>query len=182
MFRVIVWKMFIENIILVGVIPGEPHIHINTLLDPLVDELLKLWDGVAMKSSMVLVRAALICVTCDIPAARKVCGFVSHRGRKACTNCLKDFPTETFGDQPDYSGFERDSWVKRTNIEHRQNALLHRNCQTQSSQNSIVRNHGCRYSVLLRLPYFDPIRMCTIDPMHNLLLGTARHMISKDHQ
>ena len=170
-----------ENVIFVGVIPGEPSIHINTLLDPLIDELLKLWDGVAMKllsQNVVLVRAALICVTCDIPAARKVCGFVGHRGRKACTKCLKDFPTETFGDQPDYSGFERDTWPIRTNEEHRKYALLHHDCQTQSSQNDIVRKHGCRYSVLLRLPYFDPIHMCTIDPMHNLLLGTAKHIIS----
>ncbi len=29
---------------------------------------------------------------------------------------------------------------------------------------------GCRYSIL---PYFDPVRMHLIDPMHNLYLGTA---------
>ena len=27
---------------------------------------------------MVLVRAALLCVACDIPPARKVCGFMGH--------------------------------------------------------------------------------------------------------
>ena len=32
--------------------------------------------------------------------------------------------------------------------------------------------------VLLELPYFYPIRMCIVDPMHNLLLGTAKHMMS----
>lgn len=36
---------------------------------------------------------------------------------------------------------------------------------------------GCRYSVLLDLPYFDPVRMCPIDPMHNLCLGNSKHMI-----
>ena len=34
---------------------------------------------------------------------------------------------------------------------------------------------GCRYSVLLKLPYVDPIRMTLIDPMHNLFLGSAKH-------
>lgn len=38
---------------------------------------------------------------------------------------------------------------------------------------------GCRYSILLELPYFDPIRMTIIDPMHNLFLGSAKH-ITKD--
>ncbi len=28
-----------------------------------------------------------------------------------------------------------------------------------------------------KLPYVDPVAMCVIDPMHNLLLGTAKHMV-----
>ena len=170
-----------ENIILLGVIPCEPTHVMNTLLNPLVDELLTLWDGVIMKSSMqnsVIVRAALLCVSCDIPAARKVCGFVGHRGFKACTKCLKDFPTESFGDLPDYSGFEREKWPIRTNTTHRQFASEYLACQTKSEQKQNLKKHGCRYSVLLRLSYFDPIRMCVIDPMHNLLLGTAKHMVT----
>ncbi len=27
------------------------------------------------------------------------------------------------------------------------------------------------------MTYFDPVAMCVIDPMHNLLLGTAKHMV-----
>lgn len=46
----------------------------------------------------------------------------------------------------------------------------------QSKQKDIERK-GVRYSVLLQLPYFDAPRMCIIDPMHNLLLGSAKHMI-----
>ena len=45
-------------------------------------------------------------------------------------------------------------------------------------QHSNKREYGCRYSVLLELPYYEVIRMCVIDPMHNLLLGTAKHMVS----
>ena len=36
---------------------------------------------------------------------------------------------------------------------------------------------GCRYSALLDLLYFDPVRMSIIDPMHNLFLGTAKHVL-----
>ena len=38
-----------ENTILVGLIPGEPNLVISTTLEPLVDDLLKLWNGVIMK-------------------------------------------------------------------------------------------------------------------------------------
>ncbi len=36
---------------------------------------------------------------------------------------------------------------------------------------------GVRYSSLLELPYFDPVRHHVIDPMHNLYLGTPKHVL-----
>ena len=67
---------------MVGVIPGpkELELTLNTFLQPLVDDLLQLWSGVEMKTYNnipVIVRAALLCVGCDIPAARKVSGFLA---------------------------------------------------------------------------------------------------------
>lgn len=38
------------------------------------------------------------------------------------------------------------------------------------------RKVGCQYTELLWLPCYDCIRFVIIDPMHNLLLGTAKHM------
>ena len=38
---------------------------------------------------------------------------------------------------------------------------------------------GCRFSVLLDLPYFDPVRMLLIDPMHYLFLGSAKYFTQK---
>ena len=32
---------------------------------------------------------------------------------------------------------------------------------------------------LFRLPYFDPVHMLVLDPMHNLFLGTAKHITQK---
>lgn len=37
--------------------------------------------------------------------------------------------------------------------------------------------YGTRYSVFAELPYFDTVRMAIVDPMHNLFLGTAKHML-----
>ena len=171
-----------ENIVLIGVIPGphEPSLTINSYLRPLVDELKKLWHGVRLRTSEdvgVLVRAALLCVACDIPAARKTCGFLSHMATKGCSKCQISFPTEAFGEKPDYSNFDRSSWEPRTGSMHKSTALEHQKCTTRTKQLGIERDTGVRYSVLVELPYFDAPKMCIIDPMHNLLLGTAKHMV-----
>ena len=69
-----------ENVILSGIIPSmdrEPPT--NTFIKPLVDELNMAWsEGFGLKHStnIVCVHVALICVGCDIPACRKLCGFL----------------------------------------------------------------------------------------------------------
>ena len=58
-------------------------------ITPLVEELKQLWSGFVMKTHdgmSVIVRCALICVSCDIPAAHKVCGFVA--GASPAHACL----------------------------------------------------------------------------------------------
>lgn len=57
-------------------------------------------------------------------------------------------------------------------------------CKTKTNRERLEKEYGVRYSVLLELDYFDPVRMTVIDPMHNLFLGTAKRMISlwKDHK
>ena len=49
---------------------------------------------------------------------------------------------------------------------------------TKKQQPPKKREQGCRYSALIGLPYFDVIRFFVVDPMHNLLLGTAKHVLS----
>ena len=87
------------NVILVALIPGpsEPTHDINTLLDPLVNALSTLWKGITMDihiGSLVvkeIVQCALLCCACDLPAGRKVCGFLSHSASLGCSKCLKLF-------------------------------------------------------------------------------------------
>ena len=80
-----------ENTILVGLIPGptEPG-NLNSFIKPLVDDL-KLWNGiqfsVASLSCVKKIRCALICVACDLPAGRKICGFLSYSARLGCSRC-----------------------------------------------------------------------------------------------
>ncbi|SMN01286.1 hypothetical protein SPONN_2359 [uncultured Candidatus Thioglobus sp.] len=123
-----------ENAVLIGLIPGpkEPKRDVNTVLGPLVEELLKFWDGVKMTifsdSASVLVRCVLLCVAFDIPASRKVCGFLGHSAILGCSKCLKKFPGPV--GQRDYSGFDRTQWPKRTLAEHRKNIYSIRKSST----------------------------------------------------
>src|SRR5256884_6645207 len=42
-----------------------------------------------------------------------------------------------------------------------------------------LKQTGVRWSELLRLPYFDPIRFLTVDPMHCLFLGIAKWIVKR---
>ena len=80
-----------ENVILVGLIPGphEPSHDLNSYLEPLVQDHLRLWKGLSLTvkdlNGQYLVRCALLCISCDLPAGRKVCGFLGHGAHLGCS-------------------------------------------------------------------------------------------------
>ena len=172
----------LENIIVVGYIPGpkEPKKHINTYLKPIVDELLELWHGKLLRTSSIFgivpVRCALTCITCDLPATRKLCGFLSFSASQGCSKCRKHFPCEHFGEKLNYSGFDRDEWPQRTHDMHVQHVSEVQAATTATRQSELEKLYGVRYSELLRLPYLDIVEHHVVDPMHNFLLGTGKHV------
>ena len=89
-----------ENILTVGLIPG---------LHELQDFLIGIPLSVHSCSVPQVVRCALLCVACDIPACRKVSGFMGHSAVLGCSRCLKQFPQGK-----DFSGFDRSNWPSRT--------------------------------------------------------------------
>lgn len=169
-----------KNVLLVGILPGphEPSKQMNPFIEHLVRDLLMLWKGVDMETpeGTKLVRACLLCVSCDIPASRKLVGFVGHSALKACSKCLKSFPTTSFGKKADYSGFQRDTWTNRELKDHKEQGMKWKHAKSLAERIEIERKHGVRFSELLRLPYFNTIRFCVIDPMHNILLGSSKHI------
>ena len=170
-----------ENVIVVGIVPSldrEPKT-LNEFLHPGVDEMKALWKGVRLKTSLSSIaltfRAALLCISADIPAACKLCGFKGHSVHRGCSLCLKVFPGE-FGQKRDYSGFDRETWQPRCNKDHRLNAKKLTKCKTLTHRNKLSKEFINHWSCLLDLEYFDVIRFCTVDPMHNLFLGTAKYV------
>lgn len=170
-----------ENVLLVGLIPGpsEPKHDINSFLDPLVDELLNFWSGVQLDVAghecKKKVRCALLCVACDIPAGRKVCGFLGHSARLGCSRCYKEFPGGV--GSMDYSGFQPQSWCSRDGAKHTSDSLRLLTINTKTKLQQEESSNGCRYSVLIKLPYFNAPRMLIVDPMHNLYIGSAKHFL-----
>ena len=126
---------------------------------------MQFWNGVefivqSTTAAKKKVRCAIICCSRDLPAGRKLCGFLSH---SAHLGCKKEFVSGQHG--LDYSDFNRETWVPRTNVEKLSK------CKSKTEFAKTESELGCRYSSLLDLPYFDPPTMLVIDPMHNLFFG-----------
>ncbi|XP_058880312.1 uncharacterized protein LOC131737148 [Acipenser ruthenus] len=152
----------------------------NTFLSYLVEELKEAWlHGFSLQSvkqgRTATFCLALLAVACDIPACRKVCGFLGHAANRGCSECWKLFPGQV--GQKDYSGFARDAWPQRTHERHLEWCAQILDKKTKQDVKLLEREYGVRYSVLLELPYFDIVQVHVIDPMHNLFLGTAKHVI-----
>ena len=97
---------------------------------------------------------------------------------------MKTFTCEQFGTKLDYSGCERDQWEMCSKELPQQYVSMLKNAKTASDAKKHERQYGIRYSELLRLKYFDIVEFHVIDPMHNLLLGTAKYLLTmwKDDQ
>lgn len=159
-----------ENIFLVGIIPGpkEPSFHqINYLLRPLVDDLVQLWkDGIFVTRTRLhphgrLVRAALVALVCDMPAARLLGGF-AHYGSDAnpCSMCRIS----------GLNNLDPNSFIPRTNTEHRCMAQEWLAAETEKERDALYHKNGVRWSELLRLEYWDPVQNTVVDPMHGFYL------------
>ena len=79
---------------------------------------------------------------------------------------------------PDYSGYDTNTWQNRTGDDHKEKARATLEAKTKKELQAMEAEDGVRYSELFRLPYYDPVRMHVVDPMHNLLLGIAKHVFS----
>ena len=122
-----------ENVLLVGILPGphESSHDINTFLQPLVDEFNEYLTGVNMtvhgEGTEKLVKCALLCGSCDIPAGRKAFGFLGHGARLGCSRCLVRFPGSVgIADSIETSGHADLELITMMLLLIKKNALLNR--------------------------------------------------------
>lgn len=173
-----------ENIMLLGLMPSGHEAStadINNYMDLVVDDLLELYKGVEMKTNDhpegTSIHAVLLMINADIPACRKVAGFLGHASAFACNFCDRRFDMiEGKVDcRSNYNDF--DNWNLRTKEKNFEAATRWLNQKTPADRKAIEDETGTRYSAFHRLHYFDVLKQCPPDPMHCLLLGTGLRMV-----
>ena len=157
-----------EHMCLVGIIPGPREsslMIINHYLTPLVDDFLDFWHpGVQFSRTDGykhgrVVCCAIVCVVCDLPAARKTSGFgpSSHSHFCAICHCTRQIQG--------YNDTDYHLWRRRTKEECLASAKAFYKAESKSEQGTAYASSGIQWSELLRLPYFDPtcfVMPCTI--------------------
>lgn len=161
-----------QNIFVFCVFPGpkEPRLHqINNLLKYLVEDFLVFWSpGVYYAETPNhpegrLVRAAIVPLLADLLAARKMSGI-----NQWCTQC----PLKA----DDIDNLELETWPRPlTCDEHRALAVEWESLDSRA-RNRHFKKHGIRWSELLRLPYWDPVRFTVIEFSHNISNNAERHL------
>jgi hypothetical protein len=167
----------VENMFLVGIIPGPHHPsldQINHILRPLVDDLNDFWQhGVYYRKTVLhpegrLIRCALGPLVCDLPAARQMMGFASFKKTNHfCSYCQLT--------HEEIENFDYREWKPRCSEEYRQYAEEWRDANSEEDREVKFEANGVRWSELLRLTYWDPIKFTLLDSMHTVFLGDLRH-------
>ena len=92
-----------------------------------------------------------------------------------CSKCLNNFPRENKTNRSNYSVYGVENWTLRIGTEHKLFAEESLTFNTAEKRSKFESLHGVLYSELFRLPYFDPVSMHVINPMHNLVLRIVKH-------
>ena len=74
--------------------------------------------------------------------------------------------------------FDRKSWKQRNKGDHSMWNKIYIKSNSRKEQKKVKHASGIHYSCLSEQPYFDCSRMCIVDPMHNLQLGTVISTLS----
>ena len=168
-----------QNLFLAAVVPGpgEPSLHqINYVLSPLVDDLLKLYtDGITVQTPNHpggrLVRVALGPLVCDLLASRQMAGFSSHSSTTFCPHCSLVLD--------EISNTDKSTWGVRDPDLLREQAEAWRDAESEATRDNLWKANGVRWTELQRLPYWEPSKFMTIDPMHLLFLGNLQRHCRK---
>ncbi|EJD44021.1 hypothetical protein AURDEDRAFT_125337 [Auricularia subglabra TFB-10046 SS5] len=163
-----------ENLFFAGIMPPpfQPDVvTISNLIDPLVEQLIGLFSGKAMKTAHhpdgVTVRVAILPIVGDLPAIRKLCGYVAPTADFLCSYC----PTLHAEIDDDLGGV---GYLRQPN-DVRNAAARWKQATTIAKRNTITTQTGVRWSPLHKLSYWDPVKSPVIGFMHNIVEGVLVH-------
>ncbi|KAJ7493938.1 hypothetical protein FB451DRAFT_1388071 [Mycena latifolia] len=162
--------------------PKAPHKeHLNPYLRPMVDIGVIGWErGIHLSSTGAspeggrVMDLGFVLSANDLPAARDVTGAAQHNSSILCTVC------ECHGRKNAYRT-DCESWQLRDVDHMHAQAEAWRDAETTAERNTIYTEDGLRYSELWRLPYWNPTRVVTSEPMHCIYEGLvayhSRHVL-----
>ncbi|POW15320.1 hypothetical protein PSTT_02183 [Puccinia striiformis] len=162
----------LSNWFLAAITPG-PHepdvVTINHILKPIVEDLLRLKDGIFVKTHQYpnkrKVFLYILPLVGDMPANHKVAGFTSHAGTKFCTWC--DVTLDSLS--------KLKLSTPRTKESHLEQAKNWKEADTLGTKNTLRKKSGVRWSELNLLPYRDPVNHVALGVMHNWIEGVLQH-------
>ena len=70
----------------------------------------------------------------------------------------KGVPVAAFGQKPNFAGYDRENWAPRSAENHKAICTVLLKASSKTSLRDLEAEHGVRYSCLIQLPHFDPIR------------------------
>ena len=170
-----------ENVYLAGIIPGpdKPKTDaLNNYIELVVNEFQDLWDpGLFLTRTRKhrlgrLFRAMLVPLVADMLAARQVLGLPgTTTAHNFCTYCNADYD--------DLHILDPREWPAKDLSIIRQLATCWRDADSEQDRRDIFDATGLRWSALLALPYWNPIKYAVIESMHALDLGLFEHHIRR---
>jgi hypothetical protein len=189
------------NISVAGVMPGpkEPHV-VHYILQPSIEELVLLYQNgllvhVENEIEPITIRCCLFSINCDLPAKAKVAGHSGHAAINGCAHCIQQFEHCSMSKKciikcsiDAVRSRDREvkeipwprtliKYEKRTKDDHRA-AIKRWNAAPNKTQRAAVKKDtGLSYTELIKLSYFDTIEQLTLDPLHLLYLGVAKHVM-----
>ncbi|KAJ3737936.1 hypothetical protein EV360DRAFT_380, partial [Lentinula raphanica] len=149
-------------------------ITISHILDPLITKILE-YQAPGKKvvtyrhPEGTNIQARIILYIADLPAIRKLGGFLSYSAFKFCSYCNCTY------DQ--IEGLDYRVWVIRDSIEVRQQAEQYRTILSKAGREELATQTGVRWTSLYRLPYYNPVQHLLLGFMHNWLEGVLAHQL-----
>ncbi|KAJ3545248.1 hypothetical protein NM688_g5647 [Phlebia brevispora] len=168
-----------ENMYLAAVVPGPHHPskeQINHLIRPIVTSFHNSYlHGVRYSQTPnfphgKMTRSALVLPVGDALAYAQLTGHAPPTHTHFCPFC--NLTADNIED------LDWRHWPSRTCEQHRHIATSWLLAETVEERANIYKTHGIRWTELLRLPYWDPMKLRSIDIMHNLFSGVLKHHIA----
>jgi hypothetical protein len=164
-----------ENLFLFSLIPGprEPsREQINHILRPIVAKLISSWSqGTWFARTHKYARGRLVrCAVSesvnDLQASKKVNGCTAWPAKYFCSFCMTQ--------KSDINNINWTSWEMRNHKNHLDQSREWQSATSKTKRKEIFQDHGVRWSEMMLLPYWDPMRHVVVDGMHNLFLGLVQ--------